>query len=398
MFATTIGLAGLPLGSTGCSVAPFQAVSSAEGRAHEPSLAVFDHGMTVAWYDTRADRGDLYARRLDDDGRPVGPEMPLTQGPNDALEPDVQPLPGDAFAMAWYEKALDGRLQPRVGVWTRDGVRRWAKAVSAAGRNALVRVAGSRLLVAWVQDDGEDRAGVWAGWWTLDGDVVSPPRRLADAGRTTWNLNAAVAGPDPATPASSAARAGRAWVVFDARAGTRAEEIFAVDASPDATSPAVRLTADDGAPSKYPDLALARDRLALAWFDERDGNQEVYLAVGPRARLDDRRATAGLPASRITTSAGHSIGAYLAWNGDRLGLAWSDDTSGQHEVFMQTFGADGAAREPARPLTQTAASSLIPAIRPWRSGFALTWNEYDASGGAGHAATAPSTVVATLVP
>jgi hypothetical protein len=70
-----------------------------------------------------------------------------------------------------------------------------------------------------------------------------------------------------------------------------------------------------------------------------------------------------------------SIGAYLAWNDDRLGLAWSDDSGGNYEVFFQTFDASGQPLTDGQRLAETSAHSMIPAIRPWRDGFALAWDE-----------------------
>ena len=164
---------------------------------------------------------------------------------------------------------------------------------------------------------------------------------------------------------------GDAWVVFDADAGTRVDELFAAKVS-DGTVTLARLTADDGVRSKYPDLALAADRAAITWFDERDGNREVYLATGAAHELllpiEER-------ARRITATPGASIGAYLTWNGDRIGLAWSDDSDGNYEVYFQPFDAGGAALAPARRLSDTRKSSVIPAIKPWRDGFALAWDE-----------------------
>ena len=78
----------------------------------------------------------------------------------------------------------------------------------------------------------------------------------------------------------------------------------------------------------------------------------------------------------MTNTPGESNGAYIAWSGDRLGLAWSDKTPGQPEVYFESFDSTGASREPARRITQTAKWSLVPAIRPRRTGFALLWNEY----------------------
>jgi hypothetical protein len=88
---------------------------------------------------------------------------------------------------------------------------------------------------------------------------------------------------------------------------------------------------------------------------------------------------------RVTSTPGHSIGAYVTWNGPRVGLAWCDDTVGQHEIYVQTFDPSG--RPQARPqrLTETQDGALIPAIEPWRSGFAMAWTEREAAQTGAHA-------------
>jgi hypothetical protein len=135
----------------------------------------------------------------------------------------------------------------------------------------------------------------------------------------------------------------------------------------------MRLGDDDGRHSKYPDLALGEAGAALTWFDERDGNREVYLATGTLAELRSRGTT---EAHRITETPGESIGAYVAINGSRIGLAWCDNSSGAHDVYTQIFTLEGAPQtSPVR--TATRAQSMIPAIRPWKNGFVTAWNELE---------------------
>jgi hypothetical protein len=89
----------------------------------------------------------------------------------------------------------------------------------------------------------------------------------------------------------------------------------------------------DGSPSKYPDIAIEGSRFALSWFDERDGNEEIYLAQG-----------------------------FL-----------------QVDMFPEDVractGESGEPLDDVQRLTTNATSSLIPArIKPSRDGFALAWN------------------------
>jgi hypothetical protein len=167
-----------------------------------------------------------------------------------------------------------------------------------------------------------------------------------------------------------------AFVVFDAAVRTKAAELYVAE-DDGAHAQVSRLTPDDGFESTYPDLALSGSRTALTWFDAKDGNEEVYLSVGPLQALVRPDALTG---ARVTNTKGHSIGAYAAWNGDRLGLAWCDDTEAQHEVYFAEFDAAGTRRGEVQRLSHTLADSLIPSIHAWRSGFAVAWNEYAGTG------------------
>ena len=365
-------------------------VTPPDGLGFEPSLAVYRDGLAVSWYDTRHGHGELYERPVDGVER-LGTEVRLTDGTRDAFEPDINPVEGtaagDGFIIGWYEKNADKSMVPRLGLWSRSGTARWITDLSPRGRNTVARVRGDLVFAAWIEDEVATAAGVWTGWWNLEGKLVVAPRRVGVAGKMTYNLNAALTDPAPGRGVPTA------LVVFDAQVGTKAQELYVLE--DDGTESRVtRLTPDDGFASTYPDVALDGTRAALTWFDARDGNEEVYLRVAGRQELARPDAIGG---SRVTDTKGHSIGAYTAWNGDRLGLAWSDDTPGQHEIYFADFDAAGTPRGAARRLTETRAGSLIPAIRPWRDGFALAWIEYQGAP-EGHDVQARSQVLLQLVP
>lgn len=314
----------------------------------------------MAWYDTRHGNGEIFVRLLDADGRPAGPERRLTTSPGESYEASIEQL-GDLLVVGWYDQTAKGEHTARLGAWTKDGVSRWQYDFEGGTRNPVIRVSAAGVFCAWIQTEAEGQEGVFARWWDADGRPTGERMRLGPASKTTWNLNAALD-----------AR-GTPWVVFDTEATTRGSEVYVVKAE-GATPTPIRLTKDDGAPSKYPDLAIgAGDRVALSWQDEKDGNVEVYLLTG---RLGDLTGEVGSRAQRVTNTPGESSGAYLAWNGDRLGLAWSDKTSGQHEVYFESFDADGSSRGAASRITDTSPWSLVPAIRPWGDRFALAWTEY----------------------
>ncbi len=346
--------------TTACTAAQPGQVSHSTKGAFETTLTPFRDGFAVAWYDTRDGNGEIYMRLLDANGQPSGPERRLTNGAVNSYEASIDAV-GDVLAVAWYDQSDQGQQTAKLGVWTGEGTKRWEQTLGEGTRSPIVLSDGKAIFCAWVRADGDGRETVVAGWWDADGRARGMPASLGPASKTTWNLNAALDGH------------GAAWVVFDADVSTRASEIYAgvLEGSQVTLK---TLTTDDGAPSKYPALAIgAEGRAAISWQDERDGNVEVYLLTG---QLRDLSGDIEGRAHRVTSTPGESIGAYLAWNGDRLGLTWSDKTSGQHEVYFASFDSSGTAREPSRPITQNRMWSLVPAIRPSGSGFSLAWTEY----------------------
>jgi hypothetical protein len=126
----------------------------------------------------------------------------------------------------------------------------------------------------------------------------------------------------------------------------------------------------------------------------KDGNEEVYLTIGDRNAYLQGHAP---PWTRITSTSGHSIGAYVAWNGSRFGLAWCDNTAGNQELYFQSFDRDGGTKSDVVRVTNTIAQSGVPAIKPVADGFALVWNEYEASGSDSHGTNRPSQVYFRII-
>jgi hypothetical protein len=338
-------------------------ISNSTAGAYEAALDVRKGGFVAAWYDTRDGNAEIYMRLLDERGAPAGPERRLTNGPEQSYEASLKAL-DDGVAIAWYDKSADGTLVAKLGAWSFDGRNRWVRTLATRARNPVLARYADTLFCAWIAAGPDGREAVWGAWF--DKATTDPkPILIGPVGKTTWNLNARVF--DSRT----------AVVVYDATAGTKADELFLADVTPFGTQ-LRQLTGDDGMPSKYPDISGTTEQ-ALTWFDKRDGNDEVYLMIGSRAAIREGKVTP----VRVTTTSGESIGAYVAWGGssgaERLGLAWSDNSEGQHEIYFQPFARDGRALDAARRLTSNSSSSWVPAIVPAGDGFALTWNEYVAA-------------------
>ncbi len=357
-------------GLVACTSGDVRRVSESGFGAFEVSLAVEPDRIAVAWYDTRHGGAEIYLRLLDGQGRQAGPEHRLTHDGHESYEVDIAPI-ADGFAVTWYDEDAAGVLRAKLGVWRPEGGFQWRTELSPPERTSrvpVVAVQSDLIFCAWIEDTVGGGEQILAAWWGLDGRRRGVPTVLGPVGPTTWNLNAALDAE------------GGAYVVFDAAVDTLQEELYLarLDGSESAL---IRLTRDDGQRSKYPDLALSGQRAALTWFDDRDGNRDVYLLTGTLAELHD---SVDLRAQRITHTPGESIGAYVAWNGERIGLAWSDELDGPHDIRFQSFDAAGAPLGEIQRITRTPTRSSIPAIRPWRSGFAIAWNEVTPGPGGTH--------------
>lgn len=343
-------------------------------RAHELSLAVSGE-VFAAWHGGQGAGSSIYIQRVDRSGALIDQPIAVSDGKRFAYEPDLIEA-GDQLVVAWYEKeAGDDTLSVRMAGLPRVGQPLWRIAIeskSMSARNPVVRRIGEQLHLAWIEQpaaaagDDDDRAMVRYQRFSLAGKPLGPARDLGSANRDTWNLNAGLHGDTFV-------------VVYDTDLGSAAHELHLIEVRGDDVRHR-QLSADDGHSSLYPDLQInSAGQAALTWFDEKEGNQEVYLAVAP---LADLARNAAVKPIRISNTPGDSIGAYLAWNGETIGLAWSDDIDGRREVLAQAFDSLGQPIGPIQQLSSSQEQSSIPAIRAEGTGFLVAWNDY-ATGGHG---------------
>jgi hypothetical protein len=93
----------------------------------------------------------------------------------------------------------------------------------------------------------------------------------------------------------------------------------------------VRVTTD-ASWSWDPSLVWTGSGYGVAWWDDRDGNNEIYFA-----RLSSEGVKVGGDV-RVTTDAFISREPSLVWTGSGYGVAWGDDRDGNGELYFARLG------------------------------------------------------------
>jgi immune inhibitor A len=122
-------------------------------------------------------------------------------------------------------------------------------------------------------------------------------------------------------------------------------------------------------------LAMSRTgRLAVTWWDTRDGNSEIYCATGPSG------GPIG-PATRVTNQSAFSQLPAAAWTADgRLAVAWMDGRSGGSSIYSRVFSPSNPAGSFDRRVSvpdpsEVTANAAVPAIACAGNRVVVVWQE-----------------------
>ncbi len=233
-----------------------------------------------------------------------------------------------------------------------------------------------RTYVAWA-DDREATPGIWANasidaaqtWQMADA-------RLDHGSVGAWNPSVACQGE-------------RAWVAWeDARDGELENRNIYLSRTTDGGrhwSEAEVMLDDDAegrAMSLGPRVVAAGDRVAVAWFDNRDGAYDIYV----RSSTDEGRTWNDAPVRVDTDDAGAAWSAWpqLALDEDgTLVVTWEDSRDGVSDVRVNasTDGGLSFGRDVQLDTGEQPANSFLPQIAMAGEHVYVTW--HDERSGAG---------------
>ena len=133
-----------------------------------------------------------------------------------------------------------------------------------------------------------------------------------------------------------------------------------------------QLTADDGAASVYPDVVIGQSSAMVCWQDERDRNSEVYVG-----RLD--LAELKLDERRLTFSTGQTSGVHAAAIPDGFAIALDDDSSDNREVYLAVVGPGD--RKGFLRVSRARLGSFVPAVAWNGEVLGIAWTDFRAASG-----------------
>jgi hypothetical protein len=334
-------------------------LTSAAGGGAFPSVAISGNNLYVAWQDDRDGNVEIYCKRSADRGATWGADIRLTNAAGRSQYPSIA-VSGNNVHVAWQDE--------RHGNWeiyykrSTDGGATWSADTrltnEAAGSGVpSIAISGNNIHIVFHSSrDGGD----WEIYY----------KRSTDGG-STWGADTRLTYAAGMSQLSSIALAGNVihvtWV--DTRDGGNWEIYYKRSTDGGSTWGAdTRLTNAAGS-SQDPSVAVSSNNVHVAWFDDRDGNLEIYYK-----RSTDGGATWGAD-TRLTSAAGNSMAPCIVAYASYIHVVWDDDRDGNREIYYKRSASGGNTWEADARLTNAAGHSQYPFAALYGNDVHVAWQD-----------------------
>jgi hypothetical protein len=275
-----------------------QLVSELPYESWVPTVAVFGQTVFVAWVDYRDANEEEYIRRSTDGGITWGTVTRLTDDTADSWAPSIAVRGADVYAV-WFDRRDAGLSDADVEAKLDEAMALLdLPADPTPPRDPAVYYLPPFL--QRLQDKVQAIQAAAPGWVQNGGDPLQLQALLQEfqSRLTVWSAGWSVY-------AKCSGDAGLTW------------------------GPDVRISSPNG-PAARPSVALAHRKLHVVWFDGRHGQSEVYYR-----RSGDRGATWG-PEVRLTDAPGDSLHPTVAaGHGAAVHVLWFDQRDGNSEIYYK---------------------------------------------------------------
>jgi hypothetical protein len=323
-----------------------------------PAITSDAHGLHVVWEDDRDGNFEIYYKHSPDFGNTWESDVRLT---NDSSFSGIPAITSDASGLhvVWYDKR-DGNVEIYYKRSTDFG-NTWEADVrltndSSDSRFPAITSDANGLHVVWHDKrDGNDE--IYYKHSPNFGNTWKPDVRLTNDSSSSWS------------PAITSDANGLHVVWVDDRDGN--SEIY-YKHSPDFGNfwePDVRLT-NDPSGSWGPAITSDANGLYVVWFDERDGNDEIYYKHSPDF------GTTWDADVRLTNDASWSESPAITSDANGLHVVWTDHRDGNWEIYYKHSPDFGNTWGPDVRLTNASSDSLYPVITSDANGLHVVWVDY----------------------
>lgn len=285
-----------------------------------PSILVHGTIVHVAWYDTRAGMNnfEIYYKRSTNAGVTWGPDTRLTYDPDISWYQSLA-LTGSNLHVVWRE-TRDGNYDIFYKRSSDQGIT-WGADTNltqapGSSETPCITSCGNMLHVLWFDNRDGGAYEIYYKRSTNQGVTWEPDIRLTyDAGVSF--------GP------CAVAKDSMVHVVFqDSRYGNW--ELFYICSTDYGVtwSSEVRLT-DATETSEAPSVAVSALNIHIAWWDNRDGNYEIYYKTSTDLGLTWQ------PDDRLTNDGSWSQDPHIAAADSMLHVIWKDGRAGNDEIYYK---------------------------------------------------------------
>jgi hypothetical protein len=325
------------------------------------NIAASGDTVHMVWYDHRSGNYKIYYKRSTDQGLSWGGDVLLTNIPSgsSALYPSIA-ISGNHVYVVWHSDVSSDSWEVYFNQST-DGGNTWENEIRLTNNFAFSgypSLAVSGNIIHVTWYDDQD--GNYEIYYTrsLDGGLTwETNTRLTNNADYSWSPSIAVSGNFVHL------------VWFDNSDGN--EEIYYIRStdSGETWEEAVRLT-NDPAFSDNVSITASGSLVHIVYQDSREGNYNIYyICLGNNGEdlLTD---------TRLTFSEGNSYNPFITSSGQNLHCIWYDSRDGNYEIYYKCSTDSGVTWEDDTRLTDDPASSAFPFIAVAGSVLHVMWQDY----------------------
>jgi hypothetical protein len=332
-------------------------VTNAGGDSTIPSLTLAGSEYAVSWTDNRDSNEEIYFRRLDSSGTPIGSDLPVTDSSGRSRYPSIASN-GLDYGIIWHDNTV-------------GNYELYFRLVSGAGT-----LLGTELRVTEATADSLTPSLVWTGteygvsWHDFRhgaGEIYFD--RISETG-TLLASNIRLTNEISESLRASVVWNGSGYGVSWSDYRNANYEIYFNRISSTGTPLDLdrRITNSSGV-SDRSSLVWSGSEYGLCWEDDTTGNIKIYFTT-----LSDRGV---LLSSEVAVASGTAQSRFpsLVWNGTEYAIAWQDNRSGDNEIYFGRISEMGALIVSDIRITTDPGQSEYPRIISNGNEYAIAWQD-----------------------